>query len=114
MWIGNLVGLGITALIGNTMTSDITNPIEHMIQNTNIYVNLILTSLLAPIFEELFFRKLLIDRTVKYGAKLSILLSALLFALFHGNLSQFFYAFLIGAFFAYIYIKTGKIIYSII
>lgn len=114
MWAGNLIGLGITALIGQTMTSEIINPIEHLIQNTNIYVNAIIVVLFAPIFEELFFRKLLIDRTIKYGAKLSILLSALLFALFHGNLNQFFYAFLIGGFFAYVYIKTGKITYSII
>ena len=114
MWAGNLIGLGITALIGHTMTSEIINPIEHLIQNTNIYVNAIIVVILAPIFEELFFRKLLIDRTIKYGAKLSILLSALLFALFHGNLNQFFYAFFIGGFFAYVYIKTGNIKYSII
>ena len=114
MWIGNLVGLGITTLIGNTMTSEIINPIEQLIHNTNIYINIIIISIVAPIFEEILFRKFLIDRTIKYGAKLSILLSALLFAFFHGNLSQFFYAFLIGAFFAYVYIKTGKIIYSII
>ena len=60
------------------------------------------------------FRKFLIDKTIKYGAKVSIILSAVLFALFHGNLNQFFYAFLIGGFFAYVYIKTGKITYSII
>ncbi len=113
MWIGNLVGLGITALIGHTMTTKVINPIEQLINSTNIYINIIIISIVAPIFEEILFRKFLIDRTIKYGAKLSILLSALLFALFHGNLSQFFYAFLIGAFFAYIYIKTGKIIYSI-
>lgn len=114
MWAGNLIGLGITALIGHATTIEIINPIEHLIQNTNIYVNAIIVVLLAPIFEELFFRKLLIDRTIKYGAKLSILLSALLFALFHGNLNQFFYAFFIGGFFAYVYIKTGNIKYSIV
>lgn len=114
MWAGNLIGLGITALIGHATTSEIINPIEHLIQNTNIYVNAIIVVMLAPIFEELFFRKLLIDRTIKYGAKLSILLSALLFALFHGNLNQFFYAFFIGGFFAYVYIKTGNIKYSIV
>ena len=113
MWIGNMIGLIITTIIGNTLTNDVINPIEQLIQNSSIYVNLLVISILAPIFEELFFRKLLIDRTIKYGAKLSIFLSALIFALFHGNLSQFFYAFLLGGFFAYVYIKTGKIIYSI-
>lgn len=113
MWIGNLIGMVITTIIGNTLTNDVINPIEQLIQNSSIYVNLLVISILAPIFEELFFRKLLIDRTIKYGAKLSIFLSALIFALFHGNLSQFFYAFLLGGFFAFVYIKTGKIIYSI-
>ena len=112
MWIGNMIGLIITTIIGNTLTNDVINPIEQIIQNSSIYVNLLVIRILAPIFEELFF-KLLIDRTIKYGAKLSIFLSALIFALFHGNLSQFFYAFLLGGFFAFVYIKTGKIIYSI-
>ncbi|WP_407415928.1 CPBP family intramembrane glutamic endopeptidase [Methanobrevibacter sp.] len=114
MWIGNIIGMIITTIIGNTVANDVVNPIEKLIQNSSIYINLLVISILAPIFEEIFFRKLLIDRTIKYGAKLSILLSALLFALFHGNLSQFFYAFLLGGFFAYIYIKTGNVIYSII
>jgi membrane protease YdiL (CAAX protease family) len=74
----------------------------------------VIVSILAPIFEEFFFRKMLIDKTIRYGAKVSIILSALLFGLFHGNLNQFFYAFLMGGFFAYVYIKTGKIIYPIV
>lgn len=114
MWIGNIIGSIITSIIGFSMTNEITNPVEEMIRNSSIYINLIVISILAPIFEEIFFRKLLIDRTIKYGATLSILLSALMFALFHGNLSQFFYAFLLGLLFAFVYIKTGKIIYSII
>lgn len=114
MWVGSIIGIILTTILGNTVTNEIVNPIEKLIQNSSIYINLLVISILAPIFEEIFFRKLLIDRTIKYGAKLSILLSALLFALFHGNLSQFFYAFLLGGFFAYIYIKTGKIIYTII
>lgn len=114
MWIGNMVGLIITTILGNTITNEIVNPIEELIQNSSIYINLIIISIIAPIFEELFFRKLLIDRTIKYGATLSILLSAFIFALFHGNLNQFFYAFLLGAFFAYVYTKTGNIIYTIL
>ncbi|WP_295614424.1 CPBP family intramembrane glutamic endopeptidase [uncultured Methanobrevibacter sp.] len=114
MWIGNIIGLVITQILGNAITNEIVNPIEELIQNSSIYINLIIISIIAPIFEELFFRKLLIDRTIKYGATLSILLSAFIFALFHGNLNQFFYAFLLGAFFAYVYTKTGKIIYTII
>jgi membrane protease YdiL (CAAX protease family) len=35
-----------------------------------------------------------------------------MFGLIHGNLYQFFYAFLLGVAFSYIYIRSGKIIYS--
>ncbi|WP_407378571.1 CPBP family intramembrane glutamic endopeptidase [Methanobrevibacter sp.] len=111
---GNLIGTVITTLIGNTMSNEVINPVEQLIENSSIYINLLIICTVAPIFEEIFFRKILIERTIKYGAKLSIILSALIFALFHGNLSQFFYAFLLGGFLAYLYINTGEIIYPII
>lgn len=114
MWAGNIIGLAITALISFTTPFDVSNPVQSMINSSDIWLNLMLISIIGPIFEEIFFRKLLIDRTMKYGAKASILLSALLFGLFHGNLNQFFYAFLIGGFFAYVYIRTGKIKYTIL
>ena len=72
------------------------------------------TILYAPIAEEILFRKLLIDRTIKYGQGISILMSAFIFGLFHGNLNQFVYAFTLGAVFAYVYSKTGNIKYTIL
>ena len=114
MIIGNVIGLAVTALIGNAIQSDIVNPIQTLINSSDIMLNLIIISIFGPIFEELFFRKFLIDRTIKYGARISIILSATLFGLMHGNLNQFFYAFLLGGFFAYVYMKTGKIIYPIL
>ena len=114
MWIGNMIGLGITAILSSTIQTDIANPVHELINNTDILFNLIVISIIAPIFEEFLFRKMLIDRSIKYGARVSIILSAVLFGLFHGNLNQFFYAALIGGFFAYVYIKTGKLIYPII
>lgn len=68
----------------------------------------------APIVEEMLFRKILIDRIRQYGTGTAVLVSGLLFGLFHGNFSQFFYAAMIGMFFAYIYLRTGKVIYTII
>ena len=114
MWIGNIIGLTLTAVLGGLMQNDIANPIQDLLNSTDLWLNLILISFIAPIFEELIFRKLLIDRTIKYGARVSIILSALIFGLFHGNLNQFFYAALMGGFFAYVYIKTGKITYTIL
>ena len=114
MWIGNIIGLIITALISGFTQNAVVNPVQELINNTSIIFNIVVVSIIGPVFEEIIFRKLLIDRSIKYGAKVSIILSAVLFALFHGNLNQFFYALLMGGFFAYVYIKTGKIIYSIL
>jgi membrane protease YdiL (CAAX protease family) len=68
--------------------------------------------ILAPFIEEYIFRKQMIDRTRKYGEKTAILLSAFVFALFHGNLYQLFYAFGLGLILAYVYIRTGRLRYS--
>lgn len=114
MWIGNIIGLAITSAIGTIFQTDITNPVQTLINSSDIWLNLLLISIIGPIFEEVFFRKFLIDRTIKYSARVSIIISAVIFGFFHGNISQFFYAFLLGGFFAYVYIKTGKIIYTII
>ena len=106
MWIGNIIGLAITSALGIIFQTEITNPVQTLINSSDIWLNLILISVAGPIFEEIFFRKFLIDRTIKYGARVSIILSAVIFGFFHGNISQFFYAFLLGGFFAYVYIKT--------
>lgn len=113
MWIGNIMGVIITSGIGSLIQHEVANPINDVINNSDLVANLIIITTIAPIFEELIFRKLLIDRTIKYGGTISVLLSGLLFAFFHGNLNQFFYAFLLGGFFAIIYIKTGQIKYTI-
>lgn len=63
--------------------------------------------------EELIFRKALVDRAIVYGDKATVLLSGLMFGLFHGNFHQFFYAFGLGCVLAYVYIRTGKLRYSI-
>ncbi|MDO5823397.1 CPBP family intramembrane glutamic endopeptidase [Methanobrevibacter sp.] len=114
MWFGNVTGIIITSLLGGALQSEISNPIQNLISSTGIWLNILIISLIGPIFEEIIFRKLLIDRTNRYGAKVSIILSAVTFGLIHGNLNQFCYAFLIGGFFAYVYLKTGKIIYTIV
>ncbi len=114
MWIGNILGLIITMILSGVMQTDIANPVQQLINNTDIWLNLAIISIVAPICEEILFRKFLIDKTIRYGAKVSIILSAIIFAFFHGNINQFFYTFLMGGFFAYVYIKTGKITYTII
>ena len=68
----------------------------------------------APVFEELACRKLLCDRLHKYGQWPAAVISGLLFGLLHGNSGQFFLAFFIGIVFACVYMKTGKIIHTML
>ena len=114
MNIGSFIGSGITEIIGIFKVSDVANPLANFVTNDTLWASLIVTSIITPIVEELFFRKLLIDRTIKYGAGISILISALMFGLYHANLNQLIYSFLVGGFFAAVYVKTGNVIYTIL
>ncbi len=110
----NLIGTVITTVIGIIKGSPVINPVETMAMEMSLPVMFLVTVVCAPIFEELFFRKWLVDRTVQFGEVPCMLLSGFMFGLFHGNLSQFPYAFTIGIFFAYLYIRTGRIIYPML
>lgn len=109
----NFIGICLTGIIGAIKGSEVENVLVSMMGDTSLLFNLVFMVICAPIMEELIFRKLMVERTVKYGQGVAVLLSGLMFGLFHGNLNQFAYAFSIGLFFAFIYVKTGKIIYTI-
>ena len=66
----------------------------------------------APVFEELIFRKFLIDRLLPFGEKAAVIFTALLFGMAHMNAGQFFLAFLLGLLLALVYIRTGNILYT--
>ena len=104
--IGNKVLEMISGLFGGYQYS---NPVESLIDYNSLWLTAIFTVVVAPIGEEFIFRKLIIDRTSKYGSVVSILISAFLFGLMHGNFSQFFYAFALGIVLGYVYFKTGNV-----
>jgi membrane protease YdiL (CAAX protease family) len=66
-------------------------------------------AIVPAIFEELFFRKALIDISEKFGKVFAVIMSALIFGLAHMNLGQFIFAFCLGIMFGIIYIKTKDI-----
>ena len=114
MYIGSFIGNAISLLISGAKGSNFENPLIKILESSNLYLNFLFIVLIAPVMEELVFRKLLIDRVRIYGESTAILVSGLAFGLFHGNLFQFFYAFGIGSMFAYIYLRTGRIRYTMI
>ncbi|MBR6323269.1 MAG: CPBP family intramembrane metalloprotease [Lachnospiraceae bacterium] len=66
----------------------------------------------APFFEELAFRKVLLDAAHPYGEVQAAFLSALLFGIMHGNAAQFMLAFTLGLLLASVYQRTGRVIYT--
>lgn len=66
-------------------------------------------AVIPGIFEELFFRKALIDLTSKYNKKFALIFSAVLFGVVHMNLSQGLFAFAIGIVLGAIYLYTNDI-----
>ncbi len=56
----------------------------------------------APITEEILFRGVILRTIMPYGKRLAIVMSAFLFGIFHGNLVQTPYAFLVGLILGYV------------
>lgn len=114
MIIGNLIGLAITAGIGVLKGAPVQNALLNVVTGGNLWVTAIFTVLCAPVYEEFLFRKLICDKVIKYGEGCAVVMSGLVFGLFHMNFNQFFYAFFLGCFLAFLYVKTGNLKYTIL
>ena len=104
-WVNILIGF----LTGNMPVNDLVV----LTGNSPLWSNLLLLGIVTPIMEEIFYRKLVIDRLRRYGDLPTILISGIGFGLLHGNFYQFFYAVLLGMLFGYIYLNTGKLRYTV-
>lgn len=109
MYCSNLVGTLITTVVGVLKGSAVDNAIASYATQSNMVVTFICMVLCAPVLEEYIFRKLIVDRIAKYSQGAAVVLSGLMFGLFHGNLNQFVYAFFLGAFLAFLYVRTGNL-----
>lgn len=113
MYVGNLAGNYINELVGAMLGRQPENSIATTINETHVLLIFVCMVILAPIVEELIFRKLMIDRLSVYGEKTAIIFSSVAFGLMHGNMYQFFYAALLGALFGYVYVKTKNVKYTV-
>lgn len=112
-YLGNFLGIFLNYLIGVFTGTPPTNHLQEITVSTPLWANFLLVGILAPVFEELFYRKLILDRWRCFGDLPAILLSGILFGLVHGNFYQFFYAAVIGILFGYIYLHTGRLSYTV-
>lgn len=110
---GNLVGQAITGII-SAFTGHETTSANDLLGVGNVWWALLFIGVLAPIFEEIIFRKFLIDALRRYGEGTAILLSSLVFGLAHGNFTQCFYAFGLGLVLGVLYCRTGRLLLSIL
>ena len=115
MYIGSFIGTYIGLLIESFApeATASTNAVQEMVFSGNTLINVVFMVFVGPVVEELLFRKLLCDRLRIYGEAVTVWISGFMFGLFHGNLTQFVYAFLLGCLLAYVYLKTGRITVTI-
>lgn len=114
LFFGNLIGQGFMSIVSMFQGKPMINPVEEALSQLSTWAIVVVMVVMAPICEEILFRKILIDRIRIYGDKAAILISGFVFGLIHGNFYQFFYAFGVGMVFAYVYISTGKLGYTIV
>lgn len=100
-WLLNLVGLSAVAALEAAS-----------IMSTGFSMFLYVT-ILGPISEELLFRGLLLRLLKPWGKQTAILVSALMFGLFHGNIIQIPFAFLVGLVLGYVTVEYS-IVWAIV
>ena len=78
-----------------------------------VWLTILITVIAAPVCEELMFRRILFKRLLPMGQMLAVMVSAVIFGLYHMNFYQFFYAAALGILFGLVMLKTGRLIYTI-
>ncbi len=105
----SLLVAAITLLTGR----DLGNLLDAATEDLSLGAMFLFMVIVAPVCEELIFRRMVFRRLLPMGETFAIVMSALLFALFHSNLFQAFYAFALGVLFGCVVVKTGRIRYTI-
>lgn len=78
-------------------------------------LSLLVMAVIPAICEELIFRGVVLHGLRnKFGEWGAIFLSGLMFALFHGNLQQFIYPFILGSIMGWLVLRTGSLVSSMI
>ena len=88
--------------------------VSDTITSNPLIVTIICAGILIPIVEEIIFRGLIFNRIkCQYNFLAGLLISSLLFGIYHGNIVQGIYATLLGIFLGFAYHKTKSILIPI-
>ncbi len=87
-----------------------------MLQPTliSLALNILSTAILPALIEEMIFRGYILRALRPHGDGLAVVLSAVLFALFHGNVLQIPFAFILGLVLGYLMVQTDSIWPSVV
>lgn len=108
-----LFTLLLARLFANTPIEDSFNATKSLTSQSSLAGALIMffhSVVLAPLFEEFWFRGLVLHSLKPYGNGFAIFVSSILFGLTHSNLAQFFYATVIGIVLGYVAVQTKSIV----
>jgi membrane protease YdiL (CAAX protease family) len=107
----NLLAAGLSSLLEALKGSELKNPLSMLTNDASSspLAMLLFAVVIGPLVEEIIFRHILFKKLAGYGAKTYLFFSALVFALYHANLYQVFYAFALGLIFAFLTYRTGSI-----
>ena len=86
-----------------------TSPISAATDYSELVMNFVMACMIAPVAEEIIFRKLVLTPLRAFGDTAAILFSGIAFGLFHQNFEQMFYAAAIGILLGYAYIRTNRL-----
>lgn len=110
---GNLLGTGLMTLVQAVTGAPGNNLVAEAVQQSDPAGILLFAVILAPLAEEFLFRGLLYDRLAVFGPGWAVVLTALLFGLFHGNFYQLFYAAGVGLVLGWLKARTGQLRWGI-
>lgn len=101
----NSLWIGLLEVILNLFGLSAMATLESVSGASDTFSMFLYSALLAPIAEEILFRGYVLRTLRPFGKRFSILGSAFLFGLFHGNLLQTPYAFLVGLLLGYVTVE---------
>ena len=101
----NSIWINLLEVVLNCFGLSVMNLLESVSGSSDTFSMFLYSAIFAPITEEIFFRGYILRSLRPYGKRFAIFTSAFLFGLFHGNLLQTPYAFLIGLVLGYV---TGE------
>ncbi|MBO7218652.1 MAG: CPBP family intramembrane metalloprotease, partial [Clostridia bacterium] len=106
------IASGILTSLGYSSTTSAVAGIDFSVGN--LFKDIILVAVLPAFCEEVLHRGILLQGTKHSGFKRAIILSALCFALIHLNISQFFFAFVVGIIIGFVSVVSKNIWTAII